>query len=177
MRVKWAKSNEKQFKSVEIRAVDNKEKYQKILASLEPPFNKTEDAAWRELEPKLSSRPIVVRGSFFSSRQKMAVLAAACVVALLAIFLWPVAEPMREIVAIQQQTVDLPDHSSMILNAESKAKFAEKWDGERVVELDGQAFFQVQKGKRFTVKTAKGIVEVLGKGNCRGTGYIVRCLQ
>lgn len=63
----------------------------------------------------------------------------------------------------EKVTVTLPDGSEMILNADSKASFNEKnWDTERTVSLEGEAFFKVQKGKKFTVNTNNGKVWVLG---------------
>ena len=63
----------------------------------------------------------------------------------------------------QNETLTLPDNSEVILNAASKLKYNKKtWENKRDLELDGEAFFKVSKGKRFTVKTDAGIVQVLG---------------
>ncbi|PRX53744.1 FecR family protein [Flagellimonas meridianipacifica] len=59
--------------------------------------------------------------------------------------------------------VVLPDNSEVILNADSKVTFNEKnWDTRRKINLKGEAFFKVAKGKKFTVKTSQGSVSVLG---------------
>ncbi len=63
----------------------------------------------------------------------------------------------------ERTEVQLPDNSQVILNADSQISFSEKkWTKERNVELDGEAFFKVAKGKKFTVSTASGTVSVLG---------------
>ena len=63
----------------------------------------------------------------------------------------------------EKVVVTLPDGSEMILNADSKASFNEKnWDTERTVSLEGEAFFKVQKGSKFSVNTSNGDVWVLG---------------
>ncbi|MFG6686419.1 FecR family protein [Mariniflexile sp. HNIBRBA6329] len=63
----------------------------------------------------------------------------------------------------QNETLTLPDNSEVILNAASKLKYnKKKWEDNRNLELDGEAFFKVSKGKRFTVKTDAGTVQVLG---------------
>ncbi|MBP2832340.1 FecR family protein [Aquimarina sp. U1-2] len=60
-------------------------------------------------------------------------------------------------------TVTLPDGSEMTLNAKSTASFDESnWDTQRNITLEGEAFFKVQKGSKFTVTTANGEVSVLG---------------
>ncbi len=62
-----------------------------------------------------------------------------------------------------QMAESLPDGSNVTLYANSNIEFtASKWDEERAINLDGKAFFDVVKGERFTVKSQKGIVEVLG---------------
>ena len=57
----------------------------------------------------------------------------------------------------------LPDNSSVVLNAGSEAEFRTwNWDNNRKVELEGEAFFKVAKGKKFDVVTNLGTVTVVG---------------
>ena len=59
--------------------------------------------------------------------------------------------------------VVLPDNSEIILNADSKITFNEKkWNEKRNVTLQGEAFFKVAKGEKFTVATDAGTIAVLG---------------
>lgn len=59
--------------------------------------------------------------------------------------------------------VYLPDSSFVAVNSGSKIRFSDKkWDKERNVELEGEAFFKVKKGSSFNVKTHQGTVTVLG---------------
>lgn len=59
--------------------------------------------------------------------------------------------------------VELPDNSEVRLNAESKIKYyPRKWNGSRSLNLEGEAFFEVETGSRFTVETNQGTVQVLG---------------
>lgn len=62
-----------------------------------------------------------------------------------------------------QETFTLPDGSKVTLNASSKVEFDKKdfLDG-RELTLNGEAYFDVEEGSRFTVKTPNGSVEVLG---------------
>jgi len=55
----------------------------------------------------------------------------------------------------------LPDSSRVVVNALSSLSY-QKQMKERVVELDGEAFFKVKKGSRFDVLTSKGTIRVLG---------------
>lgn len=63
----------------------------------------------------------------------------------------------------QKTTIDLPDASSVSLNAKSLLAFNKKdWKNEREVELQGEAFFKVAKGSTFKVITKLGTVTVYG---------------
>jgi len=63
----------------------------------------------------------------------------------------------------ERTEVTLPDASEIILNAASQISYSEKqWDKDRNVNLEGEAFFKVAKGKKFTVATVNGLVTVLG---------------
>lgn len=63
----------------------------------------------------------------------------------------------------QTTSIDLPDGSAVNLNASSTLRYdEEKWDSERKVELEGEAFFNVVKGQKFSIETSTGTVEVLG---------------
>jgi len=81
----------------------------------------------------------------------------------------------------QTQTFKLPDNSEVLLNASSKITFNEKnWDKQRDLTLEGEAYFQVQKGKTFSVKTTDGIVKVLGTHfdvKQRDNYYEVSCFE
>lgn len=60
------------------------------------------------------------------------------------------------------QTVVLKDRSVVTLNAKSILKYPNQFTWNRTLKLDGEAFFDVEKGSTFTVETNLGTVEVLG---------------
>lgn len=63
----------------------------------------------------------------------------------------------------ETKTILLPDNSKIILNAESMIKFYPgRWSLKRDIYLDGEAFFEVEKGKKFSVITRNGEINVLG---------------
>jgi transmembrane sensor len=75
----------------------------------------------------------------------------------------------------------LPDSSLVFLNNKSKITYnSKKWHTERILTLTGEAFFEVKKGSKFTVKTALGEVSVLGtKFNVkqRNKHFSVNCYE
>ena len=63
----------------------------------------------------------------------------------------------------QTETFSLPDTSEVMLNAGSKITYNKKnWANSRELSLDGEAYFKVTKGNKFSVKTVEGTVSVLG---------------
>lgn len=63
----------------------------------------------------------------------------------------------------QKETIHLPDDSQVVLNAETALVFNTKnWSKNRVLDLDGEAYFKVAKGSTFSVHTSAGTISVLG---------------
>lgn len=63
----------------------------------------------------------------------------------------------------ENTNLSLPDKSKVALNEASSLSYDPKnWDTNRALTLKGEAFFEVEKGKRFRVETAYGTVSVLG---------------
>ena len=57
----------------------------------------------------------------------------------------------------------LPDESEVILNSGSNLSYKKwNWENNRLIKLEGEAFFKVAKGKKFEVNTTAGKVTVLG---------------
>ncbi|WP_281225678.1 FecR family protein [Flavobacterium aquiphilum] len=63
----------------------------------------------------------------------------------------------------EKTTCTLPDNSEVVLNSGSEIKYKKwNWNNDRKLELKGEAYFRVSKGKRFEVHTQLGKVTVLG---------------
>lgn len=63
----------------------------------------------------------------------------------------------------EKTTFSLPDHSEVVLNSGSEINYKKwNWDNNRHLELKGEAYFRVAKGRRFEVQTNLGKVTVLG---------------
>lgn len=61
-----------------------------------------------------------------------------------------------------QRSHALPDGSQVILNSDSELSYGDNFEEQRILKLEGEAFFEVEKGKTFTVSTDVGDVTVLG---------------
>ncbi|VAV85326.1 Putative anti-sigma factor [hydrothermal vent metagenome] len=65
--------------------------------------------------------------------------------------------------AAQKTEIQLPDASQVLLNASSTLTYNRSdWETNRDVTLEGEAFFKVTKGSKFSVNTSTGTVTVLG---------------
>ncbi|WP_299226193.1 FecR family protein [uncultured Psychroserpens sp.] len=63
----------------------------------------------------------------------------------------------------EQKTITLLDGSEVILNSKSTITYDEdNWETNRILNLDGEAYFKVKKGNAFKVITKNGEVTVLG---------------
>lgn len=86
-----------------------------------------------------------------------------------------------ETLVSQQDTVELPDYSQVILNADTKIEFSKTdWNDKRYLNLDGEAYFKVEKGKTFDVITSQGVVTVVGTEfnvKQRDTYFEVQCFE
>ncbi|MEW7292361.1 FecR family protein [Aquimarina sp. 2304DJ70-9] len=66
-------------------------------------------------------------------------------------------------IASEKNSVELPDHTIVKINALSTIKYQEKdWENNRKIKLDGEAYFKVAKGKKFDIYTSSGSISVLG---------------
>ena len=135
-------------------------KYEQIkLASDALSFTEfNEDIAFEHLKTKLKTpkTKIIPLYTWIAS-------IAACAVIAIGFFFFNSQNTTYTSTIAQQNQVNLPDGSIMILNASAEAKINTKsWNENRVVFLEGEAFFKVKKGVKFTVKTDLGSVEVLG---------------
>lgn len=108
--------------------------------------------------------------------------AAAAILLILAFFfLWPSGMEAYQTQMAETIELSLPDQSKVVVNANSELRYnAENWSEERKVTLQGEAFFQVEKGQRFTVATGQGEVEVLGTAfnvYARNESFRVSCQE
>lgn len=88
---------------------------------------------------------------------------AASVALLLAAYLFFFADTTLSTNFGEQTAFNLLDGSYVKLNSKSTLSYNKRtWAADRVVNLNGEAYFEVQHGKTFTVTTKIGNVRVLG---------------
>ena len=159
---KWLNNELTEDQLAEFKANPDNEKFEQIknyTAHLEvPPFN--EEKVLEHVINHKKTTPKIIP----SYKKWLFKVAAIFVIGLGIVF-------MVQNFALQKQyalngkktTFLLPDNSKVVLNAGSEIKYKKwNWDNNRNLELKGEAYFKVAKGKKFEVTTVLGKVAVLG---------------
>jgi len=137
------------------------EKLMKVSGTLEAPDFDTDKALTDFKNNHIQKGIKVIK---MNPMRKLLRIAAAIAVILGASYFY--VSTLDESVSTQyaeRSELRLPDNSEIILNADSRITYSEKnWDKERNISLQGEAFFKVAKGQKFTVATNDGLVTVLG---------------
>lgn len=142
------------------------DKFNEIISNWEVPRAQSKEEAWKELQKKVNLQESTDDKKVVPIWKRLAVPVAAA--ASIALLLWFVLMPNAEIVnhvtlAGDHSEVELPDGSSVILNASSTLEYDKaSWAENRELTITGEAFFEVEKGSNFTVNTENGSVNVLG---------------
>jgi len=125
-------------------------------------WKKSEADIWENIEALMVDQP---HGRFmFLNFNSVRWMAAASIVILISLgsflrfYTITIKTP-----AGQHLEAMLPDQSEVKLNAQSSVSYHPYWWlVSRKVNLEGEAFFEVQKGRKFTVVSAIGTTQVLG---------------
>lgn len=153
-------------------------------------FKRINDAAQRLEGPKFDQQALFDKIEQQTVKRKKSVIklipnwayaVAASIVIAVGLYFSLNAESHFKTSFGKQLAVVLPDHSNVQLNANSGLDFKTRnWKNNRELNLGGEAFFEVEKGKSFKVHTTEGTVEVLGtKFNviAREHYFEVRCKE
>lgn len=130
----------------------------------EVPATRTKTEAWGQFAATLDEKDTKTATVRKMSPMRWASSIAAAVIILLGVgYLFRDTSVNYSTQVGQKLSVKLPDNSEVILNANSSLSFdPDSWDEKRFVSLDGEAYFEVEKGQTFTVGTDQGTVSVLG---------------
>ncbi|MFA9388203.1 MAG: FecR family protein [Prolixibacteraceae bacterium] len=142
-------------------------------------WKKSEAEVWSNIEAIVDVKP-AGRSLSFNFRKVSFAIAAAFLLLIgvgsfLRFYQITIKTPVGE-----HQLAQLPDGSTINLNAESTLKYNPYWwKFKREIHFEGEAYFEVEKGKKFSVISEKGIVQVLGTSFnifARNEIYKVTCI-
>ena len=134
----------------------------KILEAAQSPVhhNLNQDKIWDQIAS--ATTPAKDKGRVISLFPKLAAMAAVLIGGWL-IFTQVIDRTLTVSSGFGEiKEVTLPDGSTVSLNADTEVEYEKDFKTRREIRLSGEAFFQVQKGSKFTVVTQNGNVEVLG---------------
>ena len=152
------------------------------MSHLSVPAGKGKHQVWEELEKIILARE-KKKVKVLPIWSKWQVGVAASLIVLIGIYavFTQVSNKAIETLRGEQVVFYLPDSSKVTMNAESKITYNSFfWEKDRKIQLEGEAFFEVKKGKNFQVISRNGIVEVLGTSFnifARENKYIVNCMS
>lgn len=132
------------------------------FAGAKAPEGLSKDEAWAKLQSRIDEQetPVV---KMQSKRTFWWAAAAAVAAAFVAAFFIPSGNTVELTAGLEVRSVNLPDGSQVLLDPNASLSYdAEAWEDERTLNLEGGAFFSVEKGSTFTVNTVHGNVQVLG---------------
>ncbi len=137
----------------------NKE-FDDFLANAEVDYDKSKEDIWNQLSNDIAQKPKPKR----SLSRPVLISMAAVVLVLFGIYSFMKFYSISIKSDRGQHIVyALPDGSKVSLNAESKIKYHPYWwQFERKIDFEGEAFFEVEKGSAFQVKSKAGKTIVLG---------------
>lgn len=176
---RWLNKDLNTKERIAFEKTEEYKEYSNIVKKMElfeaPVFNKeaTFKAIKNKLKPEQKARKLIPNWVYS---------VAASVAFLFGIFYFVDKDTVYETSYGEKISVILPDGSKVQLNAKSKLTLSLKeWkEGNRNLTLDGEGYFIVQKGSKFTVATELGSVSVLGtQFNVKRTqGYFdVKCFE
>ncbi|NND76753.1 MAG: hypothetical protein HKN39_01040 [Flavobacteriales bacterium] len=140
-----------------------KDNFEKNIRNWKIPALLSKEEAWQKLNARIEGKETKVI-PIFTQRHVWVSLAASF--ALLVGMLFFINNDTTYTIEAkygQKEVVALPDGSIATLNSGSSLSFSkDDFKNERRIELKGEAFFEVEKGSTFSVKTKQGTVTVLG---------------
>lgn len=142
-------------------------------------WNKSEEQVWAELSQRLENKAETKTVPLFRKALKF----SAAAVLVLAISLTAVTLfYSRTIQSLpgEHKIAELPDGSVVDLNAGSSLTYYPlKFRFDRTIQFEGEGYFEVERGKSFSVESANGTTTVLGTSFnifSRDDNYRVSCI-
>lgn len=150
--------NEEKYNNAEANSL---KELMSLLVNLRLPQTKTKEQAWADFEARLVAKGKTTKRSL----NYLPYLLAASIALLISVSIWIYYNRETKIWCQPATivTIALPDGSEVVLNAASTLDYNKRgWNKNRLVHLEGEAFFHVKKGSRFEVVTCMGTIMVLG---------------
>lgn len=157
----------------------HKDEHSRFFEKTRIPYERSKDDVWKDMMAQMQERKEPAK----KTRKLVFYWAAAAIITLIL----GISAFMRfystTLYAPPGQHVSriLPNGSKAHLNAGTKLTYHPYWwRFSRILKLEGEAYFKVERGKRFTVKSSQGVTNVLGTQfnvYARNNKYRVHCIS
>ena len=177
---KWLNKNITNEELTELKSSSEYATYIKIAEATSklkiPSFNI--DANFKAISSQIKLKDKVIRLKPMATFLKI----AAVIAVLFTVYLFINSlDTTIETKIAEKQYFLLPDDSKVVLNENSTINYNKKdWKKSRELTLNGEAYFNVSKGKKFLVITQLGIVNVLGTQFnvlARDDNFYIKCYE
>ncbi|MCL5245111.1 FecR family protein [Cellulophaga sp. 20_2_10] len=162
---KWLNNELTEEEIIQFKKTEEYTAYQKIITASNkmqaPEFN--QEKALQAINNKRNSAKEIKVVKLHPYKKYASIAAAILLLCSLSYYYTTTLDQTISTDYAQNNELTLPDNSEVFLNAESKIAYNKnQWDKKRDVSLEGEAFFKVAKGEKFTVTTNQGTISVLG---------------
>lgn len=149
-----------------------------FFAKGEIAWENDESEIWASLSEKINRAPAAKTVNLYPAIFKWSAAAVIVFLAGLSAIFFFYSKQIESLPG-QNLVATLPDGSTVELNAGSTLKYYPlKWKLERKLKFEGEAYFMVQKGKKFVVVSENGTTQVVGTSfniYARDDNYRVTC--
>jgi transmembrane sensor len=154
------------------------------IARYKVPYLMTKEEALLQLKSKIAKANYSIEQPENNLARKLYWIGsiAASILLLFGIWQFWIRKPLTEIVTenAQQNDYKLPDGSNVFMNSGSKVSFNKSdFNKKRCLSFEGEAFFNISKGKPFIINTKCANIKILGTSFnvfARETFFKVSCL-
>jgi transmembrane sensor len=169
----------KKHKHIEQQSDLSKE-FNEMISGTYISWEKSKEQVWPEMERKIEVSPEVRVRIMAEPWFKLAMAAVFTLLVGISVFMQLYTKTI-DIPAGKHLNIYLPDNSRVHLNAQSTLSYKPLlWRFSRKIKFEGEAYFEVQKGKKFEVTSGKGKTIVLGTSfniYSRDNDYQVTCVS
>jgi transmembrane sensor len=125
--------------------------------------HQTPKIAYELLQQRIANQQKISNPSFSKKRILHILTPIAASILILIIVKWLLPSEKLELNNVNNHTATLmlPDQSRIVLSQNSEVKYFES-PFNRKIQLTGEAYFEINKGKKLTVETSLGNITVLG---------------
>jgi transmembrane sensor len=157
-----------------------KKETMRMISQTSIQWDKSKGQVWPELEQKMESMEAPAKTVYLRPRISIAAAAVLILLVGISVFMQLYTKTLS-ISPGQHGSIYLPDKSQVKINAQSTLSYKPMlWVFSRRVKFEGEAYFEIQKGKRFIVASDVGRTTVLGTSfniYSRNDQYQVTCIS